>query len=55
MPDHRVRLITGIDAQLALPGVVLELQFAVVLEHPLTPAIDPQLAFLLTNLRFNWS
>ena len=50
MPDHRVRIIPGIDAQLPLPGVVLELQFAVMLEHPLTATLHPQLAFLLTNL-----
>src|SRR5438128_1647215 len=50
MPHHGVRAVTGIDAQLALPGVILELQLAVVLEHSLTAAINPQLAFLLANL-----
>ena len=50
MPDDGVAAVTGIDAQLALPGVILELQFAVMLEHPLTAAIDAQLAFLLANL-----
>jgi hypothetical protein len=55
MPDHGVGTVAGIDAQFALPGVILELQFTVMLEHPLTTAIYPQLAFLLANWRFNWS
>ncbi len=50
MPDHGVGTVTGIDAQLALPGVILEVQFTLVLEHPLATAIDPQFAFLLANL-----
>ena len=50
MPDHRVGRVAGIDAQRPLPGMVVELQFAVMLEHPLTTAIDAQLAFLLANL-----
>ena len=30
--------------------MVLELQFALMLEHPLASAIDPQFTFLLANL-----
>ncbi|MNO02571.1 hypothetical protein D3C81_2230230 [compost metagenome] len=39
MPHHRVGRIPGIDAQRPIPGVVVELQFAVVLEHPLASAV----------------
>jgi hypothetical protein len=51
-PDARPRCphVTGIDAQRPLPGVIIELQFTVMLEHPLTAAIDTQLAFLQANL-----
>ncbi|KWV84539.1 hypothetical protein PFLmoz3_05574 [Pseudomonas fluorescens] len=50
MPHHRIGAVAGVDAQFTLPGVVLELQFALMLEHPLASAIDPQFTFLLANL-----
>jgi hypothetical protein len=43
-------MIAGVDAQLALPGMVLDVQFAVMLKHPLTATLDPQFTFLLANL-----
>ena len=50
MPYDGVGAVAGVDAQFALPSVVLELQFALVLEHPLAAALHPQFAFLLANL-----
>ena len=50
MPDYGVGAGARIDAQRPLPGVIVELQFAVMLEHPLAAAVDAQLAFLLANL-----
>ncbi|MBW4968399.1 hypothetical protein KZZ04_18895, partial [Pseudoalteromonas sp. CR1] len=50
MPYHGVGAVAGVDAQFALPGVVLELQFTLMLEHPLAAAIHSQLTFLLANL-----
>jgi hypothetical protein len=45
-----VSALSPVSMHSSLPGVVLELQFAVVLEHPLATAIHAQLAFLLANL-----
>lgn len=50
MPDHRVGTVASVDAQFALPGVVLELQLSLMLEHALAAAIDAQLTLLLANL-----
>ncbi|MDP0919213.1 hypothetical protein Q6272_29625 [Klebsiella pneumoniae] len=41
MPHHGIGTVAGVDAQFALPGVVLELQFAVMLEHPLAATVHP--------------
>ena len=50
MPHHSVGTLARVDAQFALPGVILEVQFAFVLEHPLASALYAQLALLLAHL-----
>ena len=50
MPDHCTALITRVDAQGPLPGMIIELHFPLMLEYPLTPPRHPQLTLLLANL-----
>jgi len=41
MPYNGVGAVAGINAQFTLPGVILEVQFTIMLEHPLAAAINP--------------